>query len=313
MIGTASDRYAGWMGQIYSRDRYAGRISRRTKKVGGKAFVEEVLPVESVEEYFEHFCVLELDFTFYRPLKDKNGNPTQGFHVLRSYRQHLRDEDKLILKVPQVIFARNLRRGNAYAKNEQYLNPQVFTSQFYEPTRELLDPWLGGLIFEQEYQRKQDRLPAEEIAAELDMFFRSIPKDSRYHVELRTETFLSEPVFSLFERYGIGQVLSNWSWLPPLSRQFALSGHRIFNSNRECIIRLMTPLNVRYEDAYARAHPFSTLVDGLYSEQAVKKTAEFVKALLGKGCQINLIINNRYGGNAPLTAQHIAGQFLKMI
>ena len=47
-LGTASDRYAGWLGQIYTPERYSGRITRRTNTVGGKAFVEEVLPVESV-------------------------------------------------------------------------------------------------------------------------------------------------------------------------------------------------------------------------------------------------------------------------
>ena len=72
-IGTASDRYAGWMGQIYSAESYHGRISQRTKVVGEKTFTEQVLPVESVAEYFEHFAVLEIDFTFYRPLIDKNG------------------------------------------------------------------------------------------------------------------------------------------------------------------------------------------------------------------------------------------------
>ena len=47
-IGTASDRYAGWLGQIYSEQLYTNRITRRTKTVGGTSFVEEVLPVESV-------------------------------------------------------------------------------------------------------------------------------------------------------------------------------------------------------------------------------------------------------------------------
>ena len=28
-IGTASDRYAGWIGQIYSAERYGDRITRR--------------------------------------------------------------------------------------------------------------------------------------------------------------------------------------------------------------------------------------------------------------------------------------------
>src|SRR3989339_104018 len=89
-IGTASDRYAGWLGQIYSHDNYAGRLTKRTKIIGGKTFVEEVLPVDSVEEYFEHFSVLEIDFTFYRLLLDQDGRPTQNYQVLKTYSQHLK-------------------------------------------------------------------------------------------------------------------------------------------------------------------------------------------------------------------------------
>ena len=63
-MGTASDRYAGWLGQIYTEERYQGRIGQRTKVVGEHTFTEEVLPVDSVAEYFEHFPVLEIDFTF---------------------------------------------------------------------------------------------------------------------------------------------------------------------------------------------------------------------------------------------------------
>lgn len=69
LIGTASDRYAGWIGQIYSQGRHEQGISRRSHKVGDKTFNEETLPVESVAEYFEHFPVLEIDYTFYRPLQ----------------------------------------------------------------------------------------------------------------------------------------------------------------------------------------------------------------------------------------------------
>jgi hypothetical protein len=82
-MGTASDRYAGWMRQIYMPDRYTGQITRRSHTVGGKAFVEEVLPVASVEEYFEHFRVLELDFTFYRFLLEEDGGLTSNYRVLQ--------------------------------------------------------------------------------------------------------------------------------------------------------------------------------------------------------------------------------------
>ena len=105
LLCTASDRYAGWLGQIYSHDSYAGRITKRTKIISGKSFIEEVLPLDSVEEYFEHFSVLEIDFTFYRPLLDQHGQPTQNYQVLKSYSRHLKDGDRIILKVPQLITA----------------------------------------------------------------------------------------------------------------------------------------------------------------------------------------------------------------
>jgi uncharacterized protein YecE (DUF72 family) len=309
-MGTASDRYAGWIGQIYSGRRYASQVSRRSKKVGGSSFVEEVLPVESVEEYFRHFRVLELDFTFYRPLMAEDGRPTQNFHVLRTYSQYLKGGDRLILKVPQNIFARKLRKGSSYVKNEQYLSPEIFTRHFYEPALGLLTPWLEGFVFEQEYQLKQDRPNPKDFAEELDAFFDAIPKDTRYHIELRTDALLSAPVFKVFERYGLGQVLSHWTWLPPLSRQFALSGQRFLNTGKNCIIRLMTPRGTRYEDAYARAHPFNTLVDGMLNPQMVDDTVVLMQTAIDQGIQVNVIINNRAGGNAPLIAQQVARQFL---
>ena len=101
-MGTASDRYVGWIGQIYSQDRYQGRITKRTKIISGKTFVEEVLPVDSVEEYFKHFPVLEIDFTFYRLLLDHQGQPIQNYQVLKTYARHLKDGDRVILKVPRI-------------------------------------------------------------------------------------------------------------------------------------------------------------------------------------------------------------------
>ena len=168
LLGTASDRYSGWIGQVYSEDRYPGKITRRTNQVGVKAFVEEVLPVESVEDYFEHFRVLEIDFTFYRPLIDENGQPTQNFRVLKSYRSHAKARGRFVLKVPQTIFAQKLRCEDGYVENEAYLNPGIFTRQFYEPAVKLLGPNLSGFVFEQEYQRAKERRSPKEMASALD-------------------------------------------------------------------------------------------------------------------------------------------------
>lgn len=171
------------------------------------------MPVESVDEYFEHFPVLELDYTFYSPLLDKKGEPTRIFHVLKRYRKHMKEGDRVIVKVPQIISAHKFWRGGKYTENEAYLDPEIFNGQFYQPVTKILGAILAGMVFEQEYQRKKDRISLKEVAEDLDKFFAEIPQDTRYHIELRTEDYLSSPIFQVLEKHGVGQVLSHWAWL----------------------------------------------------------------------------------------------------
>jgi len=203
-----------------------------------------------------------------------------------------------------------MHRGDQYLENEAYLNPKIFTEQFYKPAVNLLGSYLTGFIFEQEYQRQKDRTPVNEMARDLDRFFQAVPKDTRYHLELRTDLYLRDQIFEVLERYGVGQVLSHWTWLPPLRKQLAKASGRFFNAQNECVIRLMTPLNMRYEDAYAKAYPLDRLVEGMLQPEMVRETVEIVKTAIEKGVLVNLIINNRAGGNAPLIAKEIAEKFV---
>ena len=309
-MGTASDRYAGWIGQVYSRERYGDRLSKRTKTVGGRSVTEEVLPVESVEEYFQHFSVLELDFTFYGLLLDQHLRPTSTYHVLETYKKFMGRADHLILKVPQVIFAQKVMRGGKFIPNLDYLSSEIFTRRFYEPAEALLGPAVTGFIFEQEYQVKKERTPPEAFVAATEAFFRKIPKDPRYHIELRTESLLSRPYFHLLAQEGIGQVLSHWTWLPPLRKQYIKGSQRFLNAGKRCVIRLMTPRGMRYEDAYLKAFPFDKLVDGMTSDAMVEETAEIMQEAIRRGVNVDVVINNRAGGNAPLIAQRVSERFL---
>ncbi|RMF62835.1 MAG: DUF72 domain-containing protein, partial [Bacteroidetes bacterium] len=109
-MGTASDRYAGWIGQIYPES-YRTRIRSRKKRLGKETFEERVLPVDSVHHYFQHFDVLELDFTFYRPLREADGTPTNNLFALEQYAEHAPAEARFLLKAPQAFFTPVLRRS----------------------------------------------------------------------------------------------------------------------------------------------------------------------------------------------------------
>jgi uncharacterized protein YecE (DUF72 family) len=310
-LGTASDRYAGWLGQIYSHERFGAKISKRSKSVGGQTVTEELLPVESVQQYFQHFSILELDFTFYSLLLDEHSNPTPTHRVLETYRRNLKDADRIVLKVPQTIFAQKLWRGGKFAENPGYLNAEIFIQKFYAPALELLGPSLHGLIFEQEYQAKKERTPTDLFVSALDRFFEQIPRDDRYHLEVRTEALLTKTYFEVLEKHGIGQVLSHWTWLPPLLKQFSKASGRFFNAGKQAVIRLMTPIGMRYEEAYLKAFPFDKMVEGMMSPRMPEETAEVVLEAVKQDVQANVIINNRAGGNAPLIAQKVAEEFMQ--
>jgi uncharacterized protein YecE (DUF72 family) len=310
-IGTASDRYRGWTGQIYSEELYGGQITSRTNRVGSRSFREEVLPVDSVREYFQHFRVLEIDYTFYAPLI-QDGVPTRCANTLKQYSMHMGPEDRVFLKAPQMFFAQKLRRAKDYAPNENYLAAEAFTRQFYEPALNLLGPNLKGIIFEQEYQRQSERPGPVELATKLDRFFSSIPRDNRYHVELRTEAYLTKPVIDVLRKHDAGQVLSHWTWLPALRMQFSRAGSRFITAGGQAVIRLMTPIGVRYEDAYAKAFPFNRLLEEMIQPGMIPQTVRLMWEALTNDVEINVIINNRAGGNAPLLAQRIVREFVGM-
>jgi hypothetical protein len=57
---------------------------------------------------------------------------------------------------------------------------------------------------------------------------------------------------------------------------------------------------MQHEDSYVRAYPVDKLVDEVLQLDMVLETVDITKGAIEKGVLINLIINNRVGGNAPL-------------
>ena len=143
-IGTASDRYAGWIGQIYSAEKYRGRITHRSHTVGGKVFREEVMPVDSVREYFEHFSFWNLTIPSTDLCWPPDGEPTSNYYVLGNYTRYLKKEDRVFLKVPQEVCAVKIRQETKTVVNPHYLNSQIFLDRFYRPVKQIAGIISGG-------------------------------------------------------------------------------------------------------------------------------------------------------------------------
>lgn len=316
-FGTASDRYAGWIGQVYP-DAYAEKVSTRKKRVGGQTFEERTLPVVSVRDYFEHFGILELDFTFYRALRDAHGEPTNNYFVLQQYADLAPPEARFLLKAPQSFFARTLRRRQegkvTYVENPEFLNAGAYVSQFHAPAHEVLGARMVGIIFEQAYQRKQDSPAPEDNIAALDAFFAQLPDDVQAHIELRSPHLLVPPYFDWLADRGLGHVFSHWTWLPPLRDQWRLCGGRFTAADRTAVTRLLTPLRMRYDEAFATAYPFDAPVAALAETQQARNMILDVTALIyqaeKQAALLNVIANNRAWGNSPDLARTIAHRVL---
>ena len=317
-FGTASDRYAAWIGQIYPAS-FESEVSSRKRKLGGRTFEERTVPVRSVEDYFQHFETLEIDYTYYRPLRDLEGEPTTNYHVLAEYAEYVPADGRLFLKAPQTYFARTFRRTGLggkpeYVENDQFLNADDYIRSFHDPAVEILGDRLGGVIFEQEYQRKSDSPSPEDNVAELDAFFGELPGGVQPHIELRSEHLLAPPYFEWLADRGIGFVFSHWTWLPPIRKQWRMCGERFTAADGNVVARLLTPINTRYADAYALAHPFDKPVPEISETYQARNMVLDVTALIyqaeAQGALINVIANNRAWGNAPALAQAIAERIL---
>ena len=309
-FATASDRYAGWLGQIYSEDK-GYKITRTQKTIKGSSIPEEKLPVRSVVEYFEHYSAIELDFTFYAFLLDGDTKPTRNHAPLVEYARWLPSDAKVILKVPEAITATRRwtidGKKRTLAANTDYLDPDRFTKRFYQPAIEILGDRIVAFVFEKGYQRKDSCPLPEENIKQLRAFFEKIPRDFRYHIEERTDRLKTPDYFAFLHEWSIGNVFSHWTWLPDLRAQWDQAGGF---TGAWSVTRLLTPLRVGYEDTYLNYHPFAELKDEF--PQMYRDAAFIIEQGRKAGLPTVTVANNRAGGNANAINERVLAE-LKLL
>jgi uncharacterized protein YecE (DUF72 family) len=280
-IGGSSWKYEGWLGQIYSRERYLtrGRFSRK------------LFEAECLREYAETFPTVCGDFAFYQ-------FPSEEFW--RRLFAHVPAGFRFAFKVPEQItcklFPSHARYGpQAGEENEAFLDNRVLQEMFLRPLLPYREK-TALLIFEFGAFGRRSFAELGEFLDRLDPFLAGLPPEFRYAVEIRNPEFLEKDYFSCLRSHRVAHVYNAWSKMPELRHQMAIPDSATADF---LVSRALLRHGRVYEDAVGMFAPYTGIQD------PNPEARESMRVLIGRAREnqqfLFLFVNNRLEGNAPLT------------
>lgn len=280
-VGTSSWKYEGWLGQVYSQERYVtrGKLSR-------KKFEENC-----IAEYAEVFPIVCGDFAFYQ-------FPTDSFwHKLFSTAS---TRLRWAFKVPEEITVKqwpgHARYGvRAGLENENFLNATLFRRLFLDA----LAPYksrVAALIFEFGTMSKKSMPDVAAFVTVLNRFLSELPEDWRYSVEIRNPEYLQSDYFQCLRSYNTAHVFNAWTRMPELGRQMAMEEAYTADFT---VTRALLKYGRSYEQAVKSFEPYRSV------QEENPATRDALKAILARAKRLQqpafVFVNNRLEGNAPGT------------
>lgn len=285
LIGTSSWKYEGWLGQVFTGDRYVtrGKFSR-------KKFEENC-----IAEYAEVFPIVCGDFAFYQ-------FPTPAFwqKLFTAAPPQLR----WAFKVPEEITVKqwpgHARYGaRAGLENENFLNADLFRHAFLAalaPYRERV----SVLIFEFGNLSKKTMPDLDAFLTQVNRFLSELPEGWRYSIELRNPEFLAPDYFACLRSYNVAHVLNAWSGMPEIGLQLQMDD--IFTADF-AVVRALLKYGRTYESAVKSFEPYRAV------QEENPGARDALKAILARAKRIRqpafVFVNNRLEGNAPGTIDAI--------
>jgi uncharacterized protein YecE (DUF72 family) len=285
-FGTSSWKYEGWLGEIYSKDRYIerGRFSQ-------KKFESDCL-----REYAETFPVVGGDFSFYQ-------------FPSPSYWQRLFEETPSTLtfglKVPEEItvprWPGHARYGTrAGTVNQGFLSSSLFHELFTWPLERFRER-IAVMIFEFGTFAKSTFARPADFLARLDPFLGSVSRHFRYSVEIRNPEYLGPDYFSLLQSHNTAHVFSAWTRMPELLDQIDMPG--AFTADFT-VVRALLKKGRTYEQAVKAFEPYKQVQE---PNQGVREALRRIAERVWKTHQpAYVFVNNRLEGNAPGTIEAVA-------
>ena len=280
-IGTSSWKYEGWLGQVFSEERYMTR-----GKFSHKKFEENC-----IAEYGEVFPIVCGDFAFYQ-------FPTMAFWE----KLFMRAPEKLrwAFKVPEEITVKqwpgHARYGvRAGLENENFLNADLFSGAFLralEPYRDRV----SVLIFELGTMSRKVMPDVDAFVTQVNRFLSQLPDGWRYSIEIRNPEFLAADYFSCLQSHNVAHVLNSWTRMPELGRQLQMEN--VFTADF-AVVRALLRYGRTYEQAVKTFEPYRAV------QEEYPAVRDALKEILARAKRLKqpafVFVNNRLEGNAPGT------------
>ena len=286
LIGTSSWRYEGWLGQIYTPERYCSR---------GK-FSKTKFQDECIREYAETFPIVGGDFSFY-------GAPTPEFwqKLFSRAPQQL----KWSLKAPEDFTVKQFPQHPRYGPRRGLLNPAfldagLFEAAFLEPLSPYLDR-VAVVILEFGTFSRETYPEPQAFFDELGGFLSKLPRNVRYSVEIRNEEFLCAPYFDMLRSRGVAHVFNSWTRMPSLAEQLQIED--AFTAPHAVARALLRPGRA-YDQSVALFSPYCEVKDE-YPEGR-ESLRQMIRTSMDRARSLYIHINNRLEGNAIETIRVIA-------
>jgi uncharacterized protein YecE (DUF72 family) len=284
-FGTSSWKYEGWLGSIYTRERYVTR---------GK-FSRKKFEAECLVEYAETFPVVGGDFSFYQfPKPEYWANLFHGLPASFGFG----------LKVPEEITVKRWPRHARYGAragrpNEHFLDVAHFDRAFMQ----VLQPHRGHvavLMFEFGTFDAADFPSGADFIESLERFLQTLPAGWRYAVEIRNKDYLVPDYFAVLARYNVAHVFNAWTRMPRIADQMTLA--HAFTADF-AVVRALLSKGRTYERAVKELAPYQEIQEpDLPARAAMRQIVDRAQRV---GQRAYLFVNNRLEGNAPATIEAV--------
>ncbi len=288
-LGTSSWKYPGWLGQLYTRDRYVWR---------GR-YAESRFERNCLAEYAEVFPTVCVDAAYYQFPK-REALQAMAEQVPAGFQFAFKVTDEITVRQFPMLPRFSRRAGQP---NENFLNAGLFTEAFLGPC-EAIRRQVGLIMFEFTQFHSADFVRGRDFVGALDAFLGQLPRDWAYGVEIRNRSFLQPEYFALLARHGVTHVFNSWTDMPDIGEQMELPG--AFPNDQLCAARFLLRPGRKYAEAVKRFSPYDRIQEA--NPEGRTAGVKLLQRVVASGQRMRgyIYVNNRFEGSALHTIAALA-------